>query len=67
MFIASVLKATTNISPYVLDGVVILCCIPTTISSAVVFTVNGDGNEAAAVVNTAVANVLGIFMTPALR
>eukprot|EP01084_Bolivina_argentea_P306920 530435_1 len=62
----SILKATTEISPYILDGLLITLCLPTTISSAVVLTVNSSGNEAAAVVNTTVANLLGIILTPGL-
>eukprot|EP01083_Nonionella_stella_P098272 276304_1 len=64
--LVSILKATTHLSPYLLDGLLITLCLPTTISSAVVLTVNSNGNEAASVVNTAVANLLGILLTPAL-
>ena len=41
-------------------------CLPTTISSAVVLTNNSNGNEAAAVVNTTISNLLGIVITPGL-
>ena len=64
--VSNTLKATTGFSPQLLDGLQITLCLPTTISSAVVFTVSSNGNEAAAIVNCTIANVLGIALTPAL-
>lgn len=64
--VANALKSTTNLSPKLLDGLIIALCLPTTISSAVVLTVCSNGNEAAAIINCTIANVLGIGLTPAL-
>jgi len=49
-----------------LDGVIILCCLPATAASAVVFTSNANGNEAASAINCTLSNLIGIFITPAL-
>ncbi|KAG0166043.1 hypothetical protein DFQ28_011619 [Apophysomyces sp. BC1034] len=49
-----------------LIGVVIAASTPTTVSSNVVMTKNADGNEASALMNAALGNVLGIFVSPAL-
>ena len=64
--VTNTLKSTTTLSPKLLDGLQIALCLPTTISSAVVLTVCSNGNEAAAIVNCTIANVLGIVLTPAL-
>lgn len=47
-------------------GFVVLACIPTTISSCVVFTYNAGGNRECALFNATVGNLLGIVLTPAL-
>ena len=44
----------------------ITMCLPCTVTGAVVLTANCSGNEAAAVVNCSGANMLGIFLSPAL-
>ena len=65
--LTSALGATTTaISPLLLDGLMIVMCLPSAISSSVVLTANSNGNEAAAVVNAAVSNLLGIALTPGL-
>lgn len=46
-------------------GFFFLALIPTTISSAVAFTSAARGNVAAAIFNTTLANVLGVFWVPA--
>ena len=66
MVVTHSLSAWTNISLFLLDGLMITLCLPTTISGAVVLTANSNGNEAAAVVNTSMSNLLGIALTPAL-
>jgi len=50
----------------ILNGLIITCCLPTTIGTAVVFTQNARGNEAAAIINTTLANLLGIIVSPGL-
>ena len=61
-----VLKSGTNMSDELLNGLLICLCLPTTISSAVVLTINSQGNEAASIINTTFSNLLGIILTPLL-
>jgi hypothetical protein len=49
-----------------LDGVLVLTCLPTTINMAVLLTSTCRGNVATALCNTVISNLLGIFVTPAL-
>ncbi|ORZ16882.1 SBF-like CPA transporter family-domain-containing protein [Absidia repens] len=60
------LKAHVPLSSLLLIGVVIAASTPTTVSSNVVMTKNAKGNEASALMNAALGNVLGIFVSPAL-
>ncbi|KAI9246944.1 SBF-like CPA transporter family-domain-containing protein [Phascolomyces articulosus] len=55
-----------NLNSLLLVGLVIAACTPTTVSSNVVMTKNAGGNEATALMNAALGNVLGIFVSPAL-
>ncbi|KAI8061178.1 SBF-like CPA transporter family-domain-containing protein [Gongronella butleri] len=59
-------KCGAQLSSLLLIGVVIAASTPTTVSSNVVMTKNAKGNEASALMNAAVGNVLGIFVSPAL-
>lgn len=59
------LDLTGSSSP-VYVGFVVLACIPTTISSCVVFTSNAGGNRECALFNATVGNLLGIVLTPML-
>ncbi|KAI7900584.1 SBF-like CPA transporter family-domain-containing protein [Cokeromyces recurvatus] len=59
-------KLHMNISSLLLVGIVIAASTPTTVSSNVVMTKNACGNEASALMNAALGNVLGIFVSPAL-
>ncbi|KAI7857347.1 SBF-like CPA transporter family-domain-containing protein [Circinella umbellata] len=59
-------KMQVPMNSLVLMGVVIAASTPTTVSSNVVMTKNAKGNEATALMNAAVGNVLGIFISPAL-
>lgn len=54
------------INHMLLLGLVIAGCTPTTVSSNVVMTKNAKGNEASALMNAALGNVLGIFVSPAM-
>ncbi|KAG2206772.1 hypothetical protein INT47_003714 [Mucor saturninus] len=59
-------KLHMPVNSLLLIGVVIAASTPTTVSSNVVMTKNADGNEASALMNAALGNVLGIFVSPAL-
>ncbi|CAO0797387.1 unnamed protein product [Mucor circinelloides] len=59
-------KCHMSINSLLLVGVVIAASTPTTVSSNVVMTKNASGNEASALMNAALGNVLGIFVSPAL-
>lgn len=48
------------------SALVALACMPTTIASAAVLTRSAGGNEAAAVFNTTIGNLLGILVSPLL-
>lgn len=54
------LKLHMNISSLLLIGIVIAASTPTTVSSNVVMTKNANGNEATALMNAALGNVLGM-------
>lgn len=45
-------------------GLLFLSAAPTTISSAIIMTSNSSGNVSAALLSTALSNVLGVFLTP---
>jgi solute carrier family 10 (sodium/bile acid cotransporter), member 7 len=47
-------------------GIIILGCMPTTITSCVIFTAAAHGDEAGAVFNTALNNLMGLVVSPAL-
>lgn len=48
------------------SGVLLLCLVPSTVQSCVVFTRIAGGNVAGAVVNASLSNLIGVFLTPAL-
>lgn len=48
------------------QGFVILACLPTTIASCVIFTRTAGGNEAGALCNSVLGNLLGLVLTPLL-
>lgn len=52
--------------PLLGTALIALACMPTTIASAAVLTRSAGGNEAAAVFNTTLGNLLGIIVTPLL-
>lgn len=48
------------------DGMVIAACLPMTVNMVIVLTKSSGGDEAAALINAALGNLLGVFVTPAL-
>ena len=60
-------KISPNLLPKpLLDGLIILTCLPTTVNMAVLLTGRAGGNVASALANAVFGNLLGIFATPAL-
>jgi sodium/bile acid cotransporter 7 len=54
----------SSFDQYLADGMVVMASMPTTVSTNVVFTAAAAGNEAAALVNAVIGNIIGIFITP---
>ncbi|KAM0789530.1 hypothetical protein ACM66B_000345 [Microbotryomycetes sp. NB124-2] len=51
---------------YALIGMVVMSCVPTTVSSNVVMTGQAGGDESAATIEVMIGNLLGTFLSPAL-
>jgi sodium/bile acid cotransporter 7 len=49
-----------------LDGLLFLCLLPSTVQSSIAFTAIAGGNIPAAVCSASLSNLLGIFITPVL-
>jgi len=49
-----------------LDGLLILCCLPTTVNMCVILSAASGGNVASSLCNAVISNLMGIFATPAL-
>jgi len=49
-----------------LDGILIMACLPTTVNMCVILASAAGGNVATALVNAVIGNIAGIFLTPAL-
>lgn len=66
LFIIPALEHFTNLSPPLLRGFMIVSCMPPPVSSAAILTRASEGNEAAAIFNSAFGSFLGIVVTPML-
>lgn len=49
-----------------LDGLLILTCLPTTVNMCVILTSSAGGSVASALCNAVISNIAGILLTPAL-
>ena len=58
--------AAAGLAQSLRDGLIVLACVPTTVTSCVVYTRLAGGNEAAALFNATLGNLLGILVTPQL-
>lgn len=66
-FCTAILKANNpNINEWILIGIIVTGCTPTTVSSNVVMTRQAKGNESLSLVEVSVGNIMGAFITPAL-
>ncbi|AXT83867.1 hypothetical protein C6I20_00745 [Aeromicrobium sp. A1-2] len=54
------------LTPGLAAGVLLLCLVPSTVQSCVVYTRIAGGNVAGAVVSASMSNLIGVFLTPAL-
>lgn len=54
------------LTPSLLDGLLILTCLPTTVNMCILLTSTAGGNVASALCNAVISNIAGIFLTPAL-
>ncbi len=66
IIVTAVLTNSNDLGNLIYVGFIVLACIPTTITSCVVFTRNAGGNEEASLFNATLGNILGIFITPML-
>lgn len=65
--VGGIRKLAPNLLPKpLLDGLIILTCLPTTVNMAVLLTGRAKGNVASALANAVFGNLFGIFATPAL-
>mgnify|MGYP001439730207 CR=1 FL=1 len=60
------LSTSIWLEPGLRTGVLALGCLPTTITSCVIFTQRAGGNTAAALFNAVISNLTGVFLAPVL-
>jgi sodium/bile acid cotransporter 7 len=64
--LAARLLEPSILTPALASGVLLLCLVPTTVQSNVVYSRIAGGNVAAAVVSASLSSLIGVFLTPAL-
>lgn len=60
------IKNYGTIDEWMLVGLIVTMCCPTTVASNVIMTKNADGNELLTLCEVFIGNILGAFITPAL-
>ena len=65
-FVLTLKLFSGSFPPGIQVGIIALACLPTTISSCVIFTQISGGNVVGAMFNAALANLLGVFVSPLL-
>eukprot|EP00814_Leptocylindrus_danicus_P010645 CAMPEP_0116003454 /NCGR_PEP_ID=MMETSP0321-20121206/64_1 /TAXON_ID=163516 /ORGANISM="Leptocylindrus danicus var. danicus, Strain B650" /LENGTH=410 /DNA_ID=CAMNT_0003471663 /DNA_START=111 /DNA_END=1343 /DNA_ORIENTATION=+ len=65
-FLAPSITGSALLPKPLLDGLLILTCLPTTVNMCIFLTSASGGSVASALCNAALGNLLGIFATPAL-
>lgn len=63
--VAKFLSWLNALSDDLVDGIIICGALPMTVNMVIVLTKSANGDEAAAIFNSAVGNLLGVFVTPA--
>ncbi|MBA3684408.1 MAG: bile acid:sodium symporter [Planctomycetes bacterium] len=58
--------AAAGLAPELRQGLLVMACLPTTIATCVAQTRAGGGDEAMALCESALGNLLGVFVTPVL-
>lgn len=64
--VCRLLSLANFMSPPLIDGLIICSCLPMAINSGIVLAAAAKGDEAAAVFNASVGNIVGIFSSPLL-
>lgn len=64
--VSRLLNTTGALTLDLCDGIVVCACLPMTVNMVIVLTKSGGGDEATALLNASVGNLLGVFITPAL-
>jgi len=64
--IAMLLEQFDTMSAPLLDGLIITACLPTTLTSGTILTLNADGNASIATINAVLSNTMAVGLTPLL-
>lgn len=62
----NILSRVNLVPPALVDGLLIMTCLPTTVNMCIMLTSSSGGNVASSICNAVISNMAGIFVTPAL-
>jgi hypothetical protein len=62
----NILSKVNIVPPALVDGLLIMTCLPTTVNMCIMLTSSSGGNVATSICNAVISNMAGIFVTPAL-